>query len=77
MALIANNFSKLIGKKITKAYESYMLNPLIEPLLEKIEICLKELKDDEKKNLYRLIGEGNEEGIIELLENFVETEENS
>ena len=33
------------------------------------------MKDEDKKSLYKSIGEGNEEAIIQILENLIDTED--
>lgn len=51
-----------------------MLDPLVEPLLKIVGTSLEDIKS-EKKDFYKSIGEGNEEGIIKVLEKVLETEE--
>ena len=48
-----------------------MLDPLIESILRKVEISVEDIKSY-KKNFYKSIGEGNEEGIIKVLEEVID-----
>lgn len=44
---------------------------MIEPIIRKVEISVDDIKSY-KKDFYKSIGEGNEEGIIKVLEELID-----